>query len=188
MVRTMSDRNDFDRPPGGAAIAEPRAAGADPVYFDATLMPHRSLSPRGFLVLMSAIALVGFSVGTAFALVGAWPVLGFAGLEILLVYIAFKMNYRAARAHERVILTDRGLDLIRVDWRGRARALRLEPGWTRIELARPVEQDTPLVLRARGRAREIGRFLTPPERLEVAEALRAALDSQRAAWHVKAPS
>lgn len=184
----MNHGNDFGRPPGGAAIAGPDAAGAAPVYFDATLTPHRSLGPRGFLILMSAIAVVGFGVGTAFALIGAWPVLGFAGLEVLLVYLAFKLNYRAAGAHERVILTDKGLELIRVDWRGRARAVRLEPSWASVDLTQPVAQDTPLLVRARGRTLEIGRFLTPPERVEVARALRAALDSYRAAWHLKQPS
>ena len=145
------------------------------LFFDATLHPHRSLGKRGFLILMSAIAGCGFAVGTGFALVGAWPVLGFAGLEILLVYIAFRLNYRAARAHERVRLAEDWLEVARVDWRGRAVAVRLEPAWLSIDLNHPVEQDTPLLLRSRGRVLEIGRFLTPEERVEVADALSQAL-------------
>jgi uncharacterized membrane protein len=155
-------------------------ADATALFFDATLHPHRSLGKRGFLILMSAIAGCGFAVGTGFALVGAWPVLGFAGLEILLVYIAFRLNYRAARAHERVRLAEGWLEVARVDWRGRAAAVRLEPAWLSIDLERPVEQDTPLLLRSRGRALEIGRFLTPEERVEVAGALAAALARMKA--------
>ncbi len=158
-----------------AAAPLPASEEAGPLYFDATLSPHRSLSPRGFLILMSAIAGCGFAVGTGFALMGAWPVFGFAGLEVLLVYVAFRLNYRAARAHERLRLTPGWLEIARVDWNGRARLYRLEPAWLSIELDRPVEQDTPLLLRSRGAVAEIGRFLTPEERLEVAEALAAAL-------------
>ena len=66
------------------------------------LHPHRSLSPRGFLILMSAIGLVSFVMGMVFLLIGAWPVMGFFGLDVALIYFAFKLNYRSGRLYETV--------------------------------------------------------------------------------------
>src|SRR5690606_40871520 len=59
------------------------AATARPLYFNAVLHPHRSLGPRGFLILMLAVGLVSFSAGVAFAVKGAWPIVGFFGLDAL---------------------------------------------------------------------------------------------------------
>ena len=82
--------------------------------FDARLTPHRSLGPQGFLIFMLAIGTVSFGTGMLFLLSGAWPVLCFCGLDVLLVYIAFKLNYRAARLHETVRLTPEALVVRRV--------------------------------------------------------------------------
>ena len=72
-----------------------------------TLWPHRSLSQRGFLIVMTAIATLCFIVGTGFFLLGAWPVIGFLGLEFVAVYLAFHYNYRAARAHEQLLIHEK---------------------------------------------------------------------------------
>ena len=97
--------------------------------FNAILTPHRSLSPFGFLVLMSSIALVSFVVGMYFLLLGAWPILGFFGLDVLLIYVAFRLNYRSGREYERVELSPRLLKLTRVDPRGRAQSYDFNPYW-----------------------------------------------------------
>ena len=73
--------------------------------FAAVLTPHRSLSPKGFTVLMALVCLVSFATGLLFYLLGAWPVMGFMGLDVALIYVAFKLNYRAARLYETVDLT-----------------------------------------------------------------------------------
>src|SRR5690348_16343440 len=82
--------------------------------FRAILHPHRSLEPKGFLILMLAIGGVSFLMGMAFLIMGAWPVLGFFGLDVLLIYVAFRLNYRAARAYEVVELTPHTLTLEKV--------------------------------------------------------------------------
>ena len=69
------------------------------------LTPHRSLGPTGFLILMAVLGGVSFAAGIVFLLVGAWPVFGFFGLDVLLIYCAFRLNYRAARAYEEVTVT-----------------------------------------------------------------------------------
>ena len=82
--------------------------------FSAVLLPHRSLGRKGFIVLMGVISVVSFLTGIAFYMKGAWPVLGFFGLDILLVYGAFRLNYRAARVYETVELSDSELKVTRV--------------------------------------------------------------------------
>src|SRR5258708_21374152 len=78
---------------------------SEPALFSAVVTPHRSLSHAGFLIVMAAVGGISFVAGTAFLLLGAWPVFGFFGLDVLLVYWAFRVNYRAAAAFEAVTVT-----------------------------------------------------------------------------------
>ncbi len=99
--------------------------GEEEVLFDAELTPHRSLSPEGFFLLMALIGLISFAAGALFFVVGAWPVVGFLGLDLLLIYLAFRASYRSGRAYETLRLTRRDLTLKRVDSWGRAQRWRL---------------------------------------------------------------
>jgi uncharacterized membrane protein len=151
------------------------------VHFDAVLYPSRSLPRRGFRVLMAAAVAVGGTVGGAFYLVGAWPVTGFFGLDLLLLYLAFRWNYRDGRLTEFVRLDADGLTVRRVRPDGRVRTWRFEPYWVRVDLDGPTRHDSRLTLSSHGRSLTIGAFLTADERLEVAQALRAALAAYRTA-------
>lgn len=163
----------------GTSAASAAATGASAaVRFGAVLTPHRSLGPLGFRILMAAFAGGAFAVGTVFYLAGAWPVLGFMGLEVLLVYGAFKLSYRSGRLRETVTLTDADLTVERVAPSGRIQRWRFQPNWLAVRLDDPPDWDTPLTLASHGRELVIGAFLTPAERKEVADAIRAAL----AAW------
>jgi len=148
---------------------------AEPVLFDALLTPHRSLSPRGFVILMSLAALIGFAFGAAFLVMGAWPIFGFCGAEWLLFYICFRLNYRAARLRERVRLTPALLTVERCDPRGRVQSWSFQPYWLRVEMDEAALHGSELALTSHGRRLTIGSFLSPPERLDLAQALRAAL-------------
>ena len=70
-----------------------------------TIWPHRSLSLKGFYIVMGLLAGFLFIIGVGFFLAGAWPVIGFLGLELLVVWGAFKLNYRAARHRETIHTT-----------------------------------------------------------------------------------
>ena len=148
---------------------------AEPV-FCATLEPHRSLSPKGFVVLMGAIAAVAFGAGLAFALVGAWPVFGFFGLDVALIYVAFKASYRSGRMRETLRLTDNALTVERVGPGLRSQSWRFQPYWLRVEMDDPPRHESQLVLTSHGRRLAIGGFLAPEERVELAHALRDALE------------
>lgn len=156
------------------AFAEPRV-DRDPVIFDARLSPHRSLSPRGFGILLMVVCAVGLAAGLVFLLVGAWPVVGFLGLDVALIYLAFRINYRRGRIHETLALTRRDLTVRRVDHRGRVASWRFQPTWLQVLIDEPPRHDSRLVLRSHGRSLAIGAFLTPAERVDLATALCRAL-------------
>ena len=94
--------------------------GRETPHIDVALHHHRSLSARGFCLLMIFISLVCFAAGIAFAFVGAWPVLGFFGLDVLAIYIAFRLSYQRARLFETLKLDDDTLEVRRIHPNGRA--------------------------------------------------------------------
>ena len=151
----------------------------DTVRFDAVLHPHTSLTPRGFFLLMAVVGLVSFLAGIAFILMGAWPVFGFFGIDVLLVYFAFKLNYRDARRYETVQLTDSLLTVERIAPSGRRERWRFQPYWLQIDIDDHPTSSTALTLRSHGRILEIGRFLTPDEKIDLANALRSELNKLR---------
>ncbi len=152
---------------------------AAPVLFDAVLTPHRSLSLLGFAIVMAAVAAVNVGLGVAFMLRGAWPIFGFCGLDVLLFYVMFRLNYRSARMFERVRLLPDELIVERHDMRGRKESWSFHPYWLRIAMDDPPEHHSQLVLSSHGRSLAIGGFLTPGERFDLAQALRLALRSRR---------
>ncbi len=106
----------------------------EPTIFSAVLTPHRSLGSVGFLVVMTVFGGVSFISGMAFLLMGAWPVFGFFGLDVLLLYWAFRINYRHAAAYEQVTVTPTALKVRKVSHRGRVREWVLNPLWVKLDM------------------------------------------------------
>jgi uncharacterized membrane protein len=158
-----------DNHDGNAALAEPK-------IFSAVITPHRSLTRRGFLIFMLCIGGLSFISGMTFLLRGAWPVFGFFGLDVLLVYWAFRANFRAARAYEEVTVTASELTVRKVSHRGGVREWTLNPLWVRLE--RIVHEEfgiERLSLVSRGQRLTIAGFLGPAEKASFASALSNAL-------------
>lgn len=147
--------------------------------FHAVLTPHRSLGPKGFVILMSAVAGVSFVAGFAFLLMGAWPVFGFFGLDVALVYLAFKLNYRSGRLYETIDLTPARFLLTRVHPSGRTEQFDCNPYWASVRLREWPDGRTDLRVVERGKALFFGRFLNDDERRELAAALKTALFQAR---------
>ena len=158
-----------------------RATDRDAVLFDAVLTPHRSLAPQGFVILMTAVCLVSFTGGLFFYLAGAWPVVGFLGLDVLLIYAAFKINYRRGRAYETLRLTPQDFQVEQVSHKGVVARCSFQPAWLQVLIEDPPQHHSQLTLRSHGRSLVIGSFLTPDERLDLANALRGALNRARTA-------
>ena len=153
---------------------------AEPTIFSALITPHRSLSATGFLVLMLAIGGISFVSGMVFLMLGAWPVFGFLGLEVLLIYIAFRASFRSARAYEEVTVTASELTVRKVSHRGGVREWTLNPLWVRLD--RSVHEEfgiERLFLVSHGRRLPIAGFLGPQEKASFAGALLAALGEAR---------
>jgi uncharacterized membrane protein len=131
---------------------------------------------------MAALSGVSFIAGLVFCLLGAWPVMGFFGLDIVLIYWAFKVNYRAGRAYETIDLTPEVMTLTRVQPDGASEKIDINPYWARINLStdRP-DGRTSLRIIAQGRELLLGQFLTDDERRDLADALRDALQEARVA-------
>ena len=152
----------------------------EPTLFSAVLTPYRSLGGTGFVVLMSSLSAISFAAGVVFFLIGAWPIIGFLGLDVLLVYWAFRVNYRAALAYEQVRMTASELTVRKVSQRGDVAEWTLNPVWVRLD--REVHQEfgiERLFLVSHGRRLSIASFLGPREKAELATALTAALTQAR---------
>ena len=160
-------------------------AGGDAPLFQRRLQPHRSFTPRQFRWLMALVGLFNCGVGVPLFLFGAWPVIGFLGLDVAILYAAFSASYRAARAYEEISLTPLELTVARVDARGRCREWRFNPMWVRLDHDRSAALGAaPLALTASGRSVALGAALGVAERREVARQLSSALADVRAGrWH-----
>jgi uncharacterized membrane protein len=162
-------------------MAQGAAFPADEPFFRALLTPHRSLGRTGFLVLMGALMFGWVVTGAIFLAHGAWPVFGFFGLDVLAVYVAFRLNYRAARAHEEVSVSRTALDIRKVAPSGRSEAHRFNPFWARFSVRRHDEIGiTRMAVEAQGQDVPIGSFLNPDDRETFATAFSRALATAKA--------
>jgi uncharacterized membrane protein len=153
---------------------------AQPELFSALLTPHRSLNRTGFLVLMGFLSVVSFAAGLAFLLMGAWPVFGFFGLDVLVIYWAFRVNFRRALATEEISVTPSELRVRRVSHRGHVVEFVLNPLW--VQLDRKVHAEfgiERLYLVSKGRRVAIANFLWADEKASFANALADALQAAR---------
>jgi uncharacterized membrane protein len=148
----------------------------EPTLFSAVVTPHRSLSYAGFIIMMAAVTGVSCAAGTFFLIIGAWPVFGFFGLDVILVYLAFRANYRAAAAYEEVTVTACELKVRKVTHRGQVSEWSLNPVWVRLDRETHEEFGIEkLFLVSRGRRLPIASFLGPQEKESFAAALGAAI-------------
>jgi uncharacterized membrane protein len=158
-------------------------AGEDPTerrIFTTRLIPHRSLTRRNFRILMMVFAAASFFSSLPFVLFGAWPVAGFMGLDVALFYLAFRANFRAARAYEDVNVTPLELQVAKVSARGVKAEWRFHPSWVRLHKEEHEEFGVQrLALVSRGQSLEIGNFLGPDEKARFAAHLAAALAEAR---------
>lgn len=152
----------------------------EPTLFSAVLTPHRSLGRTGFLAVMLLIGGISFAAGLVFFIAGAWPVVGFLGLDVLLVYAAFKVSYRSAAAYEHVTMTPSALTVRKVSHRGQVAEWTLNPVWVRLQREIHAEFGIErLFLVSHGRRLPVATFLGPREKASFATALSAALGEAR---------
>jgi uncharacterized membrane protein len=169
-------------PPYDSLGPDPKPEMPDPhaPIFEDTLSPHRSLGPRGFRVLMLATCVLSTVITIPFFLLRAWPIVGFMGLDVLGVYLAFRLNFRSAQAREHFRVTYLELTFARIAANGARREWRLAPAWVRLERVDDEEYGPQrLTLHSRGRTWRIAQGVGPERKAECAGGLAKALVEAR---------
>ena|ERR1700678_328564 len=153
---------------------------SETALFSAIVIPHRSLGRTGFLIVMAAVGGVSFVAGMVFLMLGAWPVFGFFGLDVFLVYWAFRANYRAAAAYEEITVTASELRVRKVSHRGKVSEWTLNPLWVKLDRETHEEFGIEhLFLVSRGHRLPVASFLGPQEKESFAVALGAAISEAK---------
>ena len=151
-----------------------------------TIWPHRSLSRKGFMVLITVLVGLLSTIGFGFFLAGAWPVIGFLGLELLVVWGAFNLNYRAAKVRETIETNTETLKIEHTDERGKSEITEFPVGWLRVHLSPSVTPDVSaryhqrVVLSSHGRKAEVGAFLHPAEKAKLSREVEGMVSRSRA--------
>ena len=150
------------------------------VRFEAETSPRQSWDPRGFRLVTGLLLAGSIATTTVFWIMGAWPVAGFMGVEVVGV-LALMLAHRrwSNRARERITLHDDALRVEREDGRGRKEVAALDAYWTNVALHARPGRISELRLTSRGRSVEVGRFLPEVEKMRLAEALTNALRDLR---------
>ena len=154
---------------------------ADNIQDIITIWPHRSLSPRGFAVLLSALCAIAFVAGLTFFIIGAWPVIGFLGLEFGVLYFAFKYNYRAAKAYEQLLIHKKGIEIVRINPKGVKQQTNLGSLWLKAEIQKSSRRRKILGLRLHSEFHEIGAFLPPAEKNQLKDLINQRIEEARLA-------
>ncbi len=152
----------------------------DAQLFAARLTPHRSLDERRFHFPLMAFCACAFFSSLPFVILGAWPVAGFMGLDVALLWFAFRASFRSARAYEDVRVTPYELSLAKVNARGARREWTFSPLFVRLEKDELGEFGVQrLDLVSRGRRVELAGFLGPDAKADLARDLTRALNEAR---------
>ncbi|MEJ0046912.1 MAG: DUF2244 domain-containing protein [Rhodospirillales bacterium] len=121
---TPDDRGTFSASPTGAATEV-----APVLHFEAVVVPHRSLSPRGLAIVLGCLGLASLTITTMFWMLGAWPIAGFNGGEMLVAAALLRSHVRSRRAREVLLLTDENLRILRFDEDGGRQERQLPAAW-----------------------------------------------------------
>ncbi|MFC7054088.1 DUF2244 domain-containing protein [Hansschlegelia quercus] len=158
-----------------------RRPAADATVFAAEITPHRSLGRRGYLAVMVGFGVLSTIVSVPFYLLGAWPVLGFLGLDVLALWIAFRLSFAQARACEQIVLTYFELLVRKVTPAGAASEWRFNPAWVRMESESDEEFGmTQLSIAEKRRSIHLAEALSPRERADFATHFGRALATAKA--------
>jgi len=150
-----------------------------PVLLDATLRPSPPMRAGVLLSVLGIVTLINAGFALWFVVHGAWPVMPFMGIDIVLLAWAFRTSTLLARRSEHVTVTPAELRIAAHPVKGPAALTVFNPYWARLDMREPMEHGDRLVVKCHGRALELGRFLAPSERDSFGRTLKAALNAAR---------
>lgn len=182
---TRPDERDNQLSPNSSEKNNEENSKATSHEFSAMLTPNRSLSPKGFIIFMVCISAVCFITGLVFTLAGAWPVMGFMGLDVLLIYLAFRKNYNDLKIFETISLTPNVLILERVYPSGRSQSFEYNPFWVKVGIKEHSSGATKMQLVSHGKVLNFGNFLSDDERREFASVLNREINLAKKSLNAK---
>ena len=144
------------------------------VELDVTSHPYRSMGPVGLRYLLWFLLALNFVGACVFVSLGAWPVAGFMGLDVLGVWLALRISNAQARAFERIIITRGETTIERVDRRGHQKLWGFQTYWVKA-IVQGEENEERVALSCRGRQVEVGVHLPTFERRAFGDLLQQAL-------------
>ena len=151
----------------------------DNSFLDITVLPYRSLSKKGFRYLMIIVAAIFFSIGIFFWIIGAWPVFGFLGIDVFLLYYAFKINYKNGEIFENLKLLKKNLHITRNFPSGKVQSWDLEPYWTKVEMSSSHSPTQNLIIKSRDKVVMIGSFLNFKDKKKLMKKINEALEKYK---------
>jgi uncharacterized membrane protein len=158
----------------------PDSGPSEKAVFSARIHPQRSLTPRGVSFVLISVAVVSFAVSLPFVILGAWPIAGFFGLDVLLLWWAFRIQANEANAYEEIVVTRPAMMIRDVSAKGRVREAQFNPYWVRLKRDAHAEWGVErLSLQEGRRSLEIARYLGRGEKADFARALEHGLDEAR---------
>lgn len=144
--------------------------------FTAILRPHRSLSPKGLSWVIGLTSLAGLLISLPFFFMGAWPIVGFMGLDVVMIALAFRINAAEGRNEEQIFLSRIHLLIRNLNWRGEVREAEFNPRWSKLEREDHPEFGLERLSVVQGRTRqEVARCLGREDRAEFCEVFSRAL-------------
>jgi len=159
----------------------PMQATTTTPLFAAELTPHRSLTRRGQRLVISLVVALAAFPGFVFVMLGAWPVVGFIGLDILAIALALHISMRRGKKREQITLWSDRLEVATTDAGGAVALRGYNPKTVRLIITRDFnERTTAMRLRTKDGEAEIGAFLAPDDRASFARAFGTALRKARA--------
>ncbi len=148
--------------------------------FAATLKPHRSLTRRGYRYVIALACVMASIPGIVFFSLGAWPIVGFLGLDIVAIGWALTASMKSGKQYEVVTLWPDELEVKQVAASGKAEITRFNPFFVKLVIDRDFnERTTALHLRTRDTDLTIGAFMNPDDKASFAKVFGTALKKAR---------
>ncbi len=149
------------------------------IFLDITVLPYRSLSKKGFKSLMFIVSFIFFSVGVFFWHIGAWPVFGFLGLDVFLLYYAFRINYKSGEIFETIKIIKENLLITRNFPSGKKQIWSLDSYWTKLEIVNHSRHQYNLIVKSKEKVVLLGSFLNYNDKKKLRSQIENALELSR---------
>ncbi|MCP3689153.1 MAG: DUF2244 domain-containing protein [Gammaproteobacteria bacterium] len=146
--------------------------GSDECLAEFLIRPNRSMTAKGMIIFVGLVGLAIFLMALRFVLLGAWVVLPFAVLEIILLAAGFWMYERASRYRETVRVSRSNFYINKESVQG-LKTSQFNPDWVQVVLQPDPGNWYPsrLLIRSHDKQVEIGACLTDQEREALTKAL-----------------